>query len=150
MLLNVPLQNWKTEKKKKIEHRAGSTRWAHLGRTRVNGLGSRKMFTLQIFMGFLCSNDFLSMHNQLLQQQLWKKNLNPKHLFGLIFLLDNIQIHLLWRKKMVWLKKMQNQMTGWVKEKEREKKMHKQRSPISLFVDVIYLEQDLAITTGCV
>lgn len=150
MLLNVPLQNWKTEKKKKIEHRAGSTRWAHLGRTRVNGLGSRKMFTLQIFMGFLCSNDFLSMHNQLLQQQLWKKNLNPKHLFGLIFLLDNIQIHSLWRKKMVWLKKMQNQMTGWVKEKEREKKMHKQRSPISLFVDVIYLEQDLAITTGCV
>lgn len=150
MLLNVPLQNWKTEKKKKIEHRAGSTRWAHLGRTRVNGLGSRKMFTLQIFMGFLCSNDFLSMHNQLLQQQLRKKNLNPKHLFGLIFLLDNIQIHSLWRKKMVWLKKMQNQMTGRVKEREREKKMHKQRSPISLFVDVIYLEQDLAITTGCV
>lgn len=150
MLLNVPLQNWKTEKKKKIEHRAGSTRWAHLGRTRVNGLGSRKMFTLQIFMGFLCSNDFLSMHNQLLQQQLWKKNLNPKHLFGLIFLLDNIQIHSLWRKKNGLIKK-NAKPNDRVSERERErKKMHKQRSPISLFVDVIYLEQDLAITTGCV
>lgn len=50
--------------------------------------GLIKKFVLQIFMEFVCSNDFLSMHNQLPRQK------NAEHLFNLIFLLD-IQIYTL-------------------------------------------------------
>lgn len=77
------------------------------------------------------------MHNQLLLKR--EKITNPKHLFGLIRMGKNVKT----RKK--------SEINGRVSQKIKKKRgMHKQHSPISLFLCVcvmlICLEHDLAIT----